>query len=267
MSTSLDYLRTRREELTKTNAAQKSFNIVAYGYVGSGKSHLLSTARQPVYVFSFDPGGTKVPALEALALDGRAILDTTYEDEDAKNPTALTLFDKTVTAMDKADAWKDIGTVCIDSLTLMADASMNYILKKEGRPGTTPQIQDYMVQQTQLTQIFRKFCNLPCDFILTGHIDTMKDEVSGRVITSLLVAGKLSTKIPALFDEVLITNLEMDAKKNPVYTVRLVGDNKYKTSTRRFSGDSFEVYEKPDIMHLRTLAGYPVEHLNPITTT
>jgi len=258
---SLDFLRTRRDELATRVSGQKTFNILAYGYVGTGKTSLIATARRPIYIYSFDPGGTKLKVLDNLVDSGDAVLDTEYEIEDIKSPSAMRNFDNTHSKMKSNNAYAALGTVAIDSLTMMADAAMNFILKREGRPGTVPQIQDYLVQQTMLAQIFREFCSLPCDFILTGHIDTMRDEVTGKIITSLLVPGKLSTKVPALFDEVLITELTMDAKKNPVYSVRLVGDAKYKTSTRRFSGEGFEPYEIPDIMRLREKAGYPAEHL------
>lgn len=263
MSSSLDWLKTRREALCKASA-QDSFNILVYGDYGTGKSTLLSTCRLPLYVFSFDPGGTKLPALQKLRDEGLAILDTDYENENAKKPTVFKAFDKTLTEMKNAKAFENIGTVAIDSLTTFSDAVMNFILDRDHRAGTVPQIQDYYVLQSLLGQVVRELCNLPCDFILTGHISTDKDEVTGRMITSLLVPGKNSQKIPVLFDEVLISTLEMDAKKNPVYSVRLVGDAKYKTSTRQFSGDQFSPYESPDIMALRAKAGKPVEHLQPI---
>lgn len=261
----LDFLRSRRTELTKLKPAQDSFNILIYGYVGTGKSTILSTCRLPIYVISFDPGGTKVPSLRALEAEGNAVLDTICETEDVTNPKAMVKFDKLIDDMEKADVFNSIGTIAIDSLTTFADAAMNYILQRAGRKNTTPQIQDYLVQQVLLQQVCKRLCNAPCDFVLTGHIDTMKDEVSGRTITSLLVPGKASIKIPVLFDEVLLTNLGSDTKKKPVYTVRLVGDQKYKASTRRFSGGKFETYEIPDIMRLRSLAGDSAKHLNPLT--
>ena len=261
---SLNFLRSRRTELNKNKPAQDSFNILLYGPVGTGKSSILATCRQPVYIASFDPGGTKLPVLEQMQAEGKAFLDTDYEAEDIKRPRAMAAFEKTYDKMEKEGVFSSLGTFAIDSLTTFGDALMNYITKREGRAGTTPQIQDYLVQQTMLQQMFRKMCALPCDFVVTGHISTDKDEVTGRMVTSLLIPGKAAAKVPVLFDEVLISNVEMDSKKIPTYTIRLVGDAKYKTSTRRFSGDKFEAFEKPDIMRLRDLAGKPATHLEPL---
>ena len=264
MSGSLDFLRSRRKELNAGKPAQESFNILLYGPVGTGKSTILSTCRQPVYIASFDPGGTKLPVLEQMEKDGLAFLDTEYELEDMKRPKALAAFEKTYDKMEREGVFDSIGTFAIDSLTTFGDALMNYILKRENRAGTTPQIQDYLVQQTMLQQMFRKMCALPCDFVVTGHISTDKDEVTGRMVTSLLIPGKAAAKVPVLFDEVLISTVEMDSKRQPSFSVRLVGDAKYKTSTRRFSGKNFEPFEKPDIMELRAKAGKPAKHLEPL---
>ena len=72
---------------------------------------------------------------------------------------------------------------------------MNEILKKGGRQGTIPQIQDYLVQQNTIRDTIKAFTNLPCDCILTGHISLDKDEVSGRMHSSIMVAGKSAIKM------------------------------------------------------------------------
>ena len=131
MTASLEYLLKRRDELQTNAGIQDSFNILVYGYVGTGKSQLLSTCRKPLYVFSFDPGGTKLKALTEMRDKGEAILDTDYENEDIKNPTAMSLFDRRFANMSRLGVFNDIGTVAIDSFTMMADAAVNFILKRE----------------------------------------------------------------------------------------------------------------------------------------
>ncbi len=264
-SGSLAYLKNRRESLKGERSVQDSLNVLLYGDYGTGKTHFLSTCRRPIYIFSFDPGGTKIRPLQEMERKGVAILDTAYEAEDSKRPSAFAAFDRTHNEMKSNDAYSVIGTVAIDSLTTFCDAAMNFILKKEGRAGGHPQIQDYFVLQNLLSQVFREFCNLPCDFVLTGHVDTMKDDVSGKIITSLMIPGKNATKVPVLFDEVLMTWLDVDSKKNINYKLRLKGDSKFKTSARAFSGPEFEIYEEPNMMELRKKANKSVEHLGELT--
>ena len=259
-----DWLKSRRAALLGSRPAQESFNILVYGPIGTGKSSLIVTCRQPIYVFSFDPGGTKLAAMEKLESEGRAILDTQYEVEDMKHPTAFAAFDRTCDEMDKAGAWPSIGTVAVDSLTTLCDATMNFILKKEGRAGQTPQIQDYLILQTMLGQVVRRLSALPCDFVLTGHINVIQDQLTSRIMTALAIPGRNPEKIPVLFDEVLYSDVTVDAKKNVTYRLQLQGDGKHRTSTRRFSGDNFESYEVPDVMALRAKAGKAVDHLPPI---
>lgn len=263
MSTVSEFLTSRRAELDALRPAQDSLNILVYGDSGTGKTHLLSTARQPVYIMSFDPGGTKLHCLQDMARKGQAVLDTTYEKEDMTKPSAFKAFETNINAMDKAKVWDSIGTLAIDSFSMLSEVSMNYVVQKEGRAGQGAQLQDYKLQQHLMQQVLRQCCNLPCDFILTGHIDTMRDEVTGRIITSLLTYGKNAIKVPILFDEVLLTSVDVKDGK-PVYNVRLIGDAKYKASTRAFAGPSFSQFETPDIMALRQKAGRAVKHLDPI---
>lgn len=42
----------------KEDPRQNSFTALVTGNLGSGKSFLLRTARKPVHIDSFDPGGT-----------------------------------------------------------------------------------------------------------------------------------------------------------------------------------------------------------------
>ena len=244
---------------------QNTVNLMLYGDSGTGKSHFLSTCRCPLYVFSFDPGGTKLPPLQQMVLDGRAILDTQYELENMQNPTAFNLFDKTCDELDKNNVWGEVATVAIDSLTTMEQAVMYQILKKAGRPGTTPQQADYMTCQGLVTQIIKKFCSLPCDFVLIGHIKTERDELSGKISSYLMVAGQLAVKVPILMDEVLVSDVVNDGKKTK-YIIHTQNDGKLKASTRRF-GSGFESVEVPDMKYLRKKAGMSIDDLPNLEVT
>ena len=55
---------------------QKRFSAIISGDSGSGKTYLLRTARFPVHIDSFDPGGTK--CLEPWIKKGDIIADTQW---------------------------------------------------------------------------------------------------------------------------------------------------------------------------------------------
>ena len=59
---------------------QKRFSALVTGETNAGKTFLLRTARRPVHIDSFDPGGTK--GLRDLIASGDVVADTRYEDDD-----------------------------------------------------------------------------------------------------------------------------------------------------------------------------------------
>ena len=246
------------------SAGQQSVNTLIYGDPGSGKSTFLSTCVAPIYIFSFDPGGTKLPALTALEAKGLAVLDTVYETEDDKKPFAFAEFNKVFSEISAANEWSKIGTVAIDYLTTFERAVMNAVLKEAGRAGTQPQLQDYGKVQVIFSQVLRALCALPCDFVLTAHVSTDRDELTGALHSSLLCAGKLAYKIPVLFDEVLLTTVSKGTGGALTHGLQTRSDGKLKASSRRFGTKEFAVVESPNMKHLRKKAGLPTEDLQPL---
>ena len=250
--TGLEFLRQRQAETTAYAASrgQESYNMLFYSRFGTGKTHFAATGKGPFYWYSFDPGGTKIPMLEELAAKNMAILDTRYETETWEAPFAFELFDKQHEAMKKAGAYNNIGTVVIDSLTHFHTAVMGQWLKSQGRAGKVPQIPDYMMLANTLQQVIKDFCNLPCDFILIGHVDSTRDELSGRLESGLLCWGSSKNVLPTMFDEVLMPCAITGQGKTPAFKVQIYSDGKFNCSSRRFSGPKFEIFEEPDLKKL-----------------
>ena len=77
----------RVRESYNNDAKQKSFNALVLGETGSGKTFLLRTARKPVHIDSFDPGGTK--CLQEYIDKNEIIPDTRFESEDRLHPSKV----------------------------------------------------------------------------------------------------------------------------------------------------------------------------------
>ena len=60
------------------DSLQKRFSAIISGETNSGKTYLLRTARMPVHIDSFDPGGTK--CLQPWIDRGQIVADTTWEN-------------------------------------------------------------------------------------------------------------------------------------------------------------------------------------------
>jgi hypothetical protein len=235
-------------------------NFLLYGDIGTGKTMALKTARLPLVVSSFDPGGLSV--IDDMLSRGEAIFDSSPEHE-AKGPTELTAYEKFSLGFDRmkaAGVFENCGTYAIDSLTSMAESIMTWILKKGGRWGTTPQKQDYYTLQNILSMVIRECCTLPCDFILIGHMGSDRDDLTGQLISSLFVAGKNSVRVPTYFDQVLVTLCKSE-NKVPKYYFLCNNDGVYKAKMRLAAHAKFELLEEPNIKKLRAKAGKSCEDL------
>lgn len=233
----------------------QTFNAIIYGDIGSGKTKLLSTCRRPILVHSFDPGGTLTLRKEKdFMKEGGIYVDTRYEIEDAKAPTAFTAWEKEFDKLRADKVFDTLGTYCIDSATTWADALMNAVLKRNGRAAGVPQQMDWMVQMNTIRDALKAFCALPCDCILTAHVDYDKDEGSGRMVAGPLLTGKLKQKIPLLFDE-LYRAVAQRTAKGTEYSLQTQADSMYRARTRLGTGGTFEPNEVPDITALLKKAG------------
>ena len=208
---------TKLRELYKVNPSQHSLKILVVGEKGSGKTRLLRTARRPIHVDSFDPGGTQV--LDDLINRGDIVADVKYETEDPLKPWAFAEWRRNFEARANSKYFESFGTYCLDSCTTWSDAIMNWVLcqakdktgKPDSRAGEAPKWQaDYTPQKVQITNYLKKMLALPCDLIVTGHINGVYEhrwnsisQEDEPVLTGyrFLSTGKGTVIIPLLFSD------------------------------------------------------------------
>ena len=130
------------------------------------------------------------------------------------------------------------------------------------RKGTQPQLQDYLVQQLTAVDWLGVLMGYPCHVVATGHIGLMKDEVSGKMETGLLMYGKLSEKVPLVFDEKYVTRVK-SSSSGVAYELLTRNDGYYKAETR-MGGGKFESSEAPNIKALLKKAGRSDEDRPPL---
>jgi len=240
-------------EMYSNDPRSKTFNAVVYGGLGTGKTSLIRTARKPVLVHSFDPGGTKV--LRDEIDEGSIIVDSRYEQEDPRSPSAFKLFDDEYHRLRRGEVFEQLGTYVIDSVTTWAQCAMNAVLKKAGRAGGTPQQNDWMPQMMMMENAMRDFVSLPCDCILLGHDDVTKDETTGRMFAGLMITGKLSRRVPLLFDEIYCA-LTKETSKGIEYQLLTRATGMYQARSRLGKGGELDLYEKPDIKAILRKVGF-----------
>lgn len=240
---------------------QQSFRVLVMGESGTGKTHLLRTARRPVHVDSFDPGGTLV--LRDLITKGDIVADTMYELEDRINPTMFSEWQRTFESRVRNKYFESFGTYALDSSTMWSEAIMNHVLKKANIAGEAPRFtKDYVPQKVQIQNWMQRILTLPCDVVVTGHLEGDYESriIEGeevRVLTGYkyMTTGKGSIIIPLLFDEQWTTFAE-EKGTGTVYTVLTSKWRLYRARTRIGRG-VFDTHEKPDIRYLLKKCGWP----------
>lgn len=246
----------RLEELRTLYASDQknnTFNALIYGDSGTGKTRLLDTCRKPVLVHSFDPGGTKT--IRTAISKGSIIVDTRFEQENKLQPDTFRLWEKEVMSLYKEKVFETLGTFALDSMTLWFEALQKEVMRINKIDQL--RIQDWGTIYNTVRDWINWLCALPCDVIITGHIDIDKDEVTGKNETTLLLAGASKRKIPIFFDEMYVA-ISKPSPTGPVYSLLTQSDGYYKAKTR-LGGGVFLKQEEPNIKKMLAKIGYPTE--------
>ena len=242
---------------------QKRFSALVCGETNAGKTYLLRTARLPIHIDSFDPGGTK--CLRDLIATGDVIADTRYENDDPFEPKAFADWKRAMDIRFQIGYFKQFGTYCLDSATTFGEAIMNYGLGNKGRAGEAPQMrQDYNPQKVEMTNYIRKLMTLPCDFILTGHlkreakvlsIDSKTGVVREDVKYRFYTTGQAVVTIPLLFDEIYVITGKA-GREGPIREMLIDSLGEYIARSRLKAKGMLNSTEPPDLKALLKKAGF-----------
>ena len=239
----------------KTDPRQKSFNALILGDLGSGKSFMLRTARKPVHIDSWDPGGTK--GLADYIKKGEIIPATQYESENPRDPSMFLKWKEDMKVRAKMNYFNSLGTYVIDSSTFWAEAIMNSILKKAGIAGQPPRRNhDYVPQKTEIRNWVRELIDLPCDFFMTGHLEGKEDEVTKVMRYRYMTTGQGTVLIPSLFDEVWVMQPKAIAS-GVKYQILTQATGTYLARSRLAKEGLLDTYEDADVKKILKKVGLP----------
>jgi hypothetical protein len=238
---------------------QSRYSALITGETNAGKTYLLRTARLPIHIDSFDPGGTK--PLRDMIAKGDVVVDTFFENEDPYNPKAFAEWKKRTELRLQIGYFEKFGTYCIDSLTTFSDAVMNYQLASRGMAGQMASFNiDYTPQKVEIENQIRRIMNLQTDFILTGHLERIvrlkgvdKKGIRDEEVTyRLMITGKAVMTIPLLFDELYVLR---GKGTNPRREMLIDSLGEYVARSRFKGPDKLGYIVEPDIKEFLKKAG------------
>ena len=198
----------------KTQVTRMS--VVIWGPSGSGKTTLAATAPRPILWVNFDPDGTS----SLMDQDGIYIADFSME-----NPNKVVTFKHENAGGIKQilDEHEEIKTVVFDSITSFNEMALKHAVSEvRGASMELPTLQGYGRRNSYTMQGIMSVikasgaANKHCIFI--AHEDSpQKDEMTGAMMVSILVGGKMQSEIPIKLSEVW--HLE-DTGKDRKITIR-----------------------------------------------
>lgn len=209
----------------------ENIRLLLFGDSGTGKTCFASGWPGPVHYADFDG---KVSSAAAFLADSPKLAEISYENyaPTDKIGTAGARFNADLGKMRKEG--KLPGTLVLDSLTTFSDEMMRYLMKLN--PGikrmdtlgaATPAMQDYQVARLFFKQMLGELLNLPCNLVVTAHVQMDKDEITGEILRTPMIAGKLSRELPILFPEVYRSYV-----KDGKYLAQTKSDSKFQCRTQ-----------------------------------
>lgn len=180
----------------------RRINMMIWGASGSGKTTLASTAPKPILFLQFDPDGTDCLGQNT---DGIYVLDFSSE-----NPSCVKqlVSESNPASIDQFVTEKGIKTIVLDSLTTLGEACLRYGVALVPKATLeAPTLQGYGMRNSFTQQVvgslLRYTSKKGINIILLAHEDVpTKDEVTGSLLQSIMVGGKLQEEIPVRISEV-----------------------------------------------------------------
>lgn len=184
--------------------------VLVYGDSGNGKTVFSTSFPGPIKVFDFD-GKVMSAASYWGQKDAERLGTIDAEDFQSMNahPEQYVKFFTMLTQLEAtarqggAFPWK---TIVLDSLTTWCDALMREIVRqnpgiKGAAPGL-PGLQHYGLFGSKFREQLSRLLALPCNIVVTAHIDITKDEMTGEILRKPLVIGRNASYLPIIFGEV-----------------------------------------------------------------
>jgi hypothetical protein len=201
----------------KDNSSTTAFQkILVVGNGGSGKTFQMRTLPGRKFAYLFDPAA--LLSLQGADIDYEQYLPDVLEldstlkgfNKNAKSdkpsssrePTVYVRWVEDLNKRYESGFFKDYSWLCIDSLTLLANAVMDRQLWLNNRYGDIEDIADYRVTGSKIADVFRSICSIPINLYCTGHLNSFQDEKTKRIATQIQLPGKARNMLPLLFSNI-----------------------------------------------------------------
>jgi phage nucleotide-binding protein len=194
--------------------------LLLYGDAGEGKTCFATSFPGPTLLLDFDGKADSA----ALFHKGKPLMDDIGVMElsanlDTDPIEALNkLIDQSLVPQQREGklAYK---TIILDSITTFSTACLKHIIKTNPgikrvscKQGVQPGMQDYGILKREFAKLIPGILSLDCNIIMTAHISTVKDDLTGQIVRGPIMDGSFSEQLPIYFKEVWKLSVEKGAR-------------------------------------------------------
>lgn len=209
----------------------RNTKLLAFGESGAGKTVNALSFPGPIWVADFD---NKISSAAAFYRGTPQIEQISYENYGPVDDrgTSAENFNKKLAEFKSTKNWP--RTIVIDSMTTLSDEVMRYLMRLNPaitrmrvQGVTMPSQQDYGVARLFFKQLITEILNFPCNVIFLAHIQVEKDETTGEILRTPMMAGKLARELNIYFEEVYRVFV-----KDGRYLAQTKSDSRYNCRTQ-----------------------------------
>lgn len=179
---------------------QKPTTLLLKGDSGTGKTHKAAQFPRPVF-FNFD---NNLSGLRKLPDDIRKGVRIVDPRRDAKGAVkGIEVWANFVKQLEQVGADNSVGTIVIDSLTTMAEALMDKVLKSDD-PGKSVEIQQWGEFGRYLKWLGETLLcagDLDKHVVILAHEQVMVEKITGRVRYFLSIGGQTKSNFDLYFTD------------------------------------------------------------------
>lgn len=213
--------------LSTDSVHAQGIKTLVYGGAGTGKTTLCATAPAPV-IISVESG--------LLSLSGYSL---PYIVPDS-------IADLYALAA-AAPSWANCQTVCLDSLTEIAEKLLSVELKRAGKDPRRA----YGEMATQMLDITKAFRDIPGKNVyVSAKMERSMDGGTNTMLYQPMMPGQqVGQQLPYLFDEVFQLHV-YDNPQNPKEKLRILRTQPDAQYTAKDRSGKLDVWETPDLTHI-----------------
>jgi len=250
----------RTKEQYESSKFSKNVTVLLTGEMGEGKTHFARTCPGPVFMHTLDSRGEQTVKYGKNSIeDGHIFCDNQFQFGANKYQR----WTKEMDRLSSSSFFNDIGTYMLDSFTVLNECLFQAVDR------------NWLEWSSNLKSLIDDLTRLPCHVVLTGHLELVKDELSGATQYYIYTPGKAKFWMGIYFSEVYVLTSKVKAPikskddeettengtivDGMLYQVVTRNYNRYKARTRIGANGLFSAKEKPDFKYLLKKSGFPYE--------